>query len=69
MHRWITVCAGVSASLAFTPAGAALSAQDKSDVRQIADAVSPLPEPLREAAAVRGIAALVSSRCGPARTG
>jgi hypothetical protein len=54
MHRWITVCAGVSVFLALTPAGAALSAQAKSDVRQIADAVSPLPEPMREAAAVRG---------------
>jgi hypothetical protein len=54
MHRWSAFGAVVAAVAAPALPGFRALAQDKPEARQIADAVSPLPEPMREGAAVLG---------------
>ena len=54
MHRWSAFGAVVAAVVAPALPGFRALAQDKPDARQIADAVSPLPEPMREGATVMG---------------
>lgn len=56
MRRWFAVGA-LSSSLAVCVTGSPLTAQEKPDARQIADALSPLPEPMREGATVMGYGA------------
>lgn len=54
MHRWCAFGAVVATVVAPALPGFRALAQDKPEARQIADAVSPLPEPMRAGAAVIG---------------
>lgn len=54
MHRWCAFGAVVATVVAPALPGFRALAQDKPEARQIADAVSPLPEPKRAGAAVIG---------------
>jgi len=66
MFRWSISGAVCAAFVVAVPAFSQAVAQDKPDARQISDAVSPLPEPLRAGAAVLGFhgEALVELRAG-----
>jgi hypothetical protein len=66
MPRWSIVGAAYAALVVAGLPNSRACAQEKPDARQIADAVSPLPEPLRAGAAVLGFHgdALVELRTG-----